>query len=76
MKESSHWDGYSEAIPIDELVQLAKTDIASCGDCSEKSIRKCAEKLVRDKLCPCAYSVESIVDAVVDEYIRQLANKV
>jgi len=65
-------DDYSEAIPIDELVCLAKIDIAACGDQSDATIRKCATKLVQHKLCPCASSVESIVNAVVDEYIRQL----
>lgn len=72
MPKHSHSDSYSEAIPIDDLVSLAKIDVAACGDQSDATIRKCATKLVRDKLCPCASSAESIVNAVVDEYMRQL----
>ncbi len=72
MKNDTHADGYSEAIPIAELVQLAKADIHACAGHSDQEIRQCAENIVRTKLCPCASSVDSIVDAVVAEYIRQL----
>lgn len=66
-----HANGYSEAIPIDELVELAKTDLDSCAAESDEVIRDRADRLVRSKLCPCASSVDTIVDAVVGEYRRQ-----
>lgn len=68
-----HTDSYSEAIPITELVQLAREDVKKCKGHSEQVIRRCAEKVVLEKLCPCASSVDAIVDAVVDEYLRELA---
>jgi len=74
MKKTYADGGYSEAIPIDDLVQLAKEDVKKCNSHSEQVIRRCAAKVVRKKLCPCASSVDAIVDAVVDEYLRQLAS--
>ena len=74
MSKRIHADGYSEAIPIDELVEMARADIARCGLQSDEAIRQCAENIVREKLCPCASSVSTIVDAVVDEYRRQLGS--
>lgn len=68
-------DGYAEAIPIDELVKLARADVDSCAVKSDEVVRKCAERVVRSKLCPCAASVDSIVAAVADEYRRQLAEE-
>ena len=73
MKDRDHKDSYSEAIPIDDLVKMAAADIKVCTVHSDKAIRKCAEKVVRSELYPCASSVDSIVDAVVEEYLRQLA---
>ncbi len=74
MTKPLHADGYSEAIPIDELVALARADIDSCSAKPDEAIRECAERLVRSKLCPCASSVEFIVDAIVSEYRRQLGD--
>jgi len=75
MKDRDHKDSYSEAIPIDDLVRMAEADIKTCSVHSEQVIRQCAEKVVRAELCPCASSVDSIVDAVVDEYLRRLGSK-
>jgi hypothetical protein len=72
MKDRDHKDSYSEAIPIDDLVKMAAADINVCNLHSETIIRQCAEKVVRSELCPCASSIDSIVDAVVEEYLRQL----
>ncbi len=72
MKDRDHKDSYSEANPIDKLVKMAAADINVCNVHSETVIRQCAEKVVRSKLCPCASSVDSIVDAVVEEYLCQL----
>ena len=74
MKDRDHKDSYSEAIPIDNLVKTAAADINTCGIQSEQAIRQCADKVVREELCPCASSVDSIVDAVIDEYMRQLGS--
>jgi len=73
MKDRNHKDGYSEAIPIDKLVKLAEADINACKAQNEQVIRQCADKVVREELCPCASSIDSIVDAVIDEYMRRLA---
>ena len=74
MKNYTIADGYSEAIPIEELVRLARSDINACANRSEQVIRQCAENIVRTKLCPCASSVDTIVDAVVAEYMAQLGS--
>ena len=65
-------DLYAEAIPIEELARLARADFSASSGCSKQVIRERAESVVRDKLCPCTSTVDSIVDAVVDEYMRQL----
>ena len=72
--DRDHKDSYSEAIPIDNLVKMAEADISACSVQSEQAIRQCADKVVREELCPCASSVDSIVDAVIDEYMSRLAS--
>lgn len=67
-----HADGYSEAIPIDELVRIAEAVSEECTTGSEAEVRACAERMVRSKLCPCASSVEPLVQAVVDEFRRHI----
>jgi hypothetical protein len=62
---------YSEAIPIGQPVKMAAVDIDVCNPHSESVIRQRAEKVVGSELCPGASPVESIVDAVVEEYFRQ-----
>ncbi|MBK6599220.1 MAG: hypothetical protein IPG25_15600 [Proteobacteria bacterium] len=71
----SHSGGYSAAIPIEELTRLARADCNTSNGCTKKGIRERAETVVRAKLCPCASTVDSIVDAVVDEYVRQLGTE-
>ncbi|GJL77124.1 MAG: hypothetical protein NPINA01_01130 [Nitrospinaceae bacterium] len=67
------YDSYSEAIPWDELVALAKADMNACKDIhSKETLRECAEKLVQSKVCPCVSDSAAIVQALVDEYLRQL----
>ena len=75
MLDREHKDGYAEAIPIEKLVKMAETDIKACSVHSEQVIRQCADKVVREELCPCASSVDSIVDAVIDEYMRRLGSR-
>lgn len=75
MTNRIHADGYSEAIPIDELLEMARADIARCGAQSDEAIRQCAENIVRERRCPCASSVSTIVDAVVEEYRKQLPRR-
>ncbi|CCQ91174.1 hypothetical protein NITGR_590050 [Nitrospina gracilis 3/211] len=67
------YDQYSQAIPWDELVELAKADMDACKEIhSKESLRECAEKLVLSKVCSCATESAPIVEALVDEYLRQL----
>lgn len=75
MTNRIHAGGYSEAIPIDDLLEMARADIARCGVQSDEAIRQCAENIVRERLCPCASSVSTIVDAVVEEYRKQLPRR-
>lgn len=75
MTNRIHADGYSEAIPIDELLEMARADLARCGVESEEAIRQCAEQVVREKLCPCASSVVAIVDALVEEFRKQVRRR-
>ncbi len=70
MFKYQHADGYSEAIPVDELAALARAVGDECRARPESDVRACAERLVREKLCPCAESVEPLVDAVVEEFRR------
>lgn len=67
------YDSYSEAIPWEELVELAKADMNACKDihCKE-TLRECAEKIVLSKVCPCVADFAPIVQALVDEYLKQL----
>ena len=67
------YDSYAEAIPWKELMELAKADMNACKDnqCKE-TLRECAEKIVKSKVCPCASDSEPIVQALVDEYLRHL----
>lgn len=67
-----HADGYSEAIPIDDLVEIAEAVGEECTTRSEVEVRACAERMVRSKLCPCASSVDPLVDAVVEEFRRHV----
>lgn len=69
---SLHPDSYATAIPIDELTQLARAHAKECGAHSEQEIRQCAEHIVRSTLCPCTLSVDSVVDAVVEEFRRRV----
>ena len=75
MKDRADKDSYSEAILIDNLVKMAEADINACSLKNVHAIRQCADKVVREELCPCASSVDSIVDAVVDEYMRRLGSR-
>lgn len=67
------YDTYSEAIPWEELMEIAKADMNACKDnqCKE-SLRECAEKIVQSKVCPCAADSEPIIQALVDEFLKQL----
>lgn len=67
-----HADGYSEAIPTDELAEIARAVGEECRRRPDADVRKCAERIVRHKLCPCASSVDPLVDAVVQEFRRQM----
>lgn len=66
----AHADGYAEAIPIDELVAIARAVADECGQRAESDVHECAQRIVRSRLCPCAASVDALVDAVVTEFRR------
>ena len=80
MKENTNslnfYDSYSQAIPWEELLELAKADMNACIDihCKE-TLRECAEKIVQSKVCLCATESAPIVEALVDEYLKQLGTR-
>lgn len=48
------YDSYSQAIPWEEFVELAKADMNACKDrYCEETLRECAEKIVLSKVCSC-----------------------
>lgn len=68
-------DCYAYTIPMDKLLKLACEDIQKCGANCDDNIRKCAEKIVLENICTCVSTAEPIIDALVDEYVRQVRNE-
>ncbi len=60
-------------LPWKKLFELAKADMDACKDinCIE-TLRECAEKIVLSKVCPCVADFAPIVQALVDESLKQL----
>ncbi len=71
MTKATPLDGYSEAIPFAELLEIARARITQCNAHSRPEVYQCALQVVRQKLCPCAASEEQIVNAVVDEFLHE-----
>lgn len=71
-REGASRDAYSEAIPLDELAALAKAHRAECSARDEETIRRCAEDIVRAKTCCCAASQVTIVNALVEDFMRAI----
>lgn len=59
-----------DAVPWDEIVELATTKAEACNARSEEDLSKCAREAVRSKLCLCVSDEEQLVEAVVGEYLR------
>ena len=70
-RERCNTQGYAEAIPIDDLVDLARQCASLCDDCATRSD---IEREVRSRLCPCILCEECIVNAVVEEVYRTRGN--
>ena len=70
MTKTTPMDWYSEAIPFEELLGIARSHIAQCNAHSRLEVYQCALQVVRNTLCPCAASETQIVDALVDEFLR------
>jgi|GEM_PF-3007178 len=73
MTKATPLDWYSEAIPFEELLEIARSQIRQCNARSRPEVYQCALQVVRDKLCPCAASEEQLVNALVDEFLRTTA---
>lgn len=66
---------YSDAIPIEKLIGLAKEEMKTCNDpLCEKTLRRHAEKIVLANVCICVTTAAPIIDAVVEEYLRQMTS--
>lgn len=61
-------DGYAQAIPMDDLIELARQCASDCVDCTTRLQIECE---VRARLCPCILCDECITNAVVQEVARQ-----
>lgn len=61
-----------EAIPLYELLEEATAHAKECAPRTVEEIRQCAEKAVRAQICPCCASEQTIIDSVVDEFMRRL----
>lgn len=70
MTKTTPLDWYAEAIPFDELLQIARSHIDQCNARSRPEVYQCALQVVRQKLCPCAASEVQLVNALVDEFLR------
>ncbi len=69
--KNSYGDGYADAIPMEKLMKKAHDHILETGANCKDSIRECATKIVQENVCPCLAEAQPIVNAVVDEYIKQ-----
>lgn len=69
MARTTPLDGYAEAIPFEELLQLARAHIHACKAQGRDAVRRCAREVVRKKLCPCIGSEEQIVEALVVAFL-------
>src|SRR5690606_26562984 len=49
---------------------VAKSD--ECSPRSENDIRSCARDIVRDNICICCRSDETIIETITDEFIKQM----
>lgn len=66
------YGSYSEAIPMDKLIRLTHAKLLAHSDYSDELIREYAESIVVSELCPCASSAKNIVDALVEEVLRDV----
>lgn len=62
-------DWYAEAIPFEELLEIARNHIQSCSAQGREAVQCCAREVERQKLCPCAASREQIVAALVSAFL-------
>lgn len=65
------WD----AIPLEDLVDLAVKRSKECGLKSKEEIIVCATEIVKKELCPCVSKEKLIVEAVVDEFYKKVTQK-
>ena len=68
----SSYDQIWDAIPLFELLDYAIEQSNKCCLHSESEIRECAKSIVRNNICFCCRSEESIIDAITDDFIRQM----
>ena len=69
-EEDQTYGSYSEAIPMDKLVKLTNAKLADHPDHNDDNIREYAEHVVKAELGPRALSSDNIVNALVEEILR------
>ena len=65
------YGSYSEAIPMEKLIELTRSKLSAHSGYTDEQVRKYAEQVVEAELDPRTASSENIVDAVVEEILRE-----
>ncbi len=68
----SSYDQIWDAIPLFELMDYAVEQSNKCVPDSENKIHECAKSIVRNNICFCCRSEETIIEAITDEFIKQM----
>ncbi|MCB0345366.1 MAG: hypothetical protein KDD66_09610 [Bdellovibrionales bacterium] len=61
-----------EAIPLYELLDEAAARSEECACGTEEEMRRCAEQVIMSRICTCCTSEKSVIDSIVDEFVRCL----
>ena len=64
------YGSYSEAIPMEKLMKLTRSKLSEHPDHTDENVREYAEKIVEAELGPRTASCDHIVDALVEEILR------
>ncbi len=65
-------DGYTLAIPENELYHAASCVAGGCRQRSEQQQRACAANIVRHQVCVCVLSCPSILKALEDDLCNRI----
>ena len=66
------YGSYSEALPMDKLKELTNARLAEHAEHTDDDVRNYAEQVVKEELGPTVQSSENIVNALVEEILRDV----